>query len=94
MVFMGIIRKIARRAASSKRGEFINYVRDGWNNYSFIFYIGGVSAILGSIFGIAGWLSIVVTVAFFYYAGRFVKAFKEEKEKAERRNRRNIRVKR
>ena len=75
------INSIVRKAAKSKRGEFIDYVRDGWNSYSFIFYIGGVSAILGSLFGIAGWLSVIVTVAFFYYAGKFVHMVRSERER-------------
>ena len=75
------IHSIARKAAISKRGEFIDYVREGWNSYSFIFYIGGVSAILGSLFGIAGWLSVIVTVAFFYYAGKFVHMVRSERER-------------
>ena len=81
---MGLVRNIARRAAHSKKSEFVDYVRHGWNNYSFIFYIGGISAILGGLFGIAGWLSIIVTVYFFYLAGKFKKEVDLEKEKLAR----------
>lgn len=45
---MGIMEDIVRKTAVSKKASFINDVRIGWNNYSFIFYIGGISAILGS----------------------------------------------
>lgn len=74
---MVIQEEIISRAMDSKAIKFIESVRYGWNNYSFIFYIGGISAILGSLFGIAGWASIVVTVLFFYYAGRFKKHLDE-----------------
>ncbi len=76
-----IINSMARKAARSRHGDVLNIIRTGWNSYSFVFYIGGVSAILGSLFGIAGWLSVIVTVAFFYYAGRFVNELHQEREK-------------
>ncbi len=65
------MRRLAEKLTYSKHGRFVETVREGWNGYSFVFYIGGISAILGSLFGIAGWLSVVVTVCFFYYSGRF-----------------------
>ena len=77
----GKINSIAKKAARSRHSEFLDRIRTGWNSYSFIFYIGGVSAILGSLFGVAGWLSVIVTVAFFYYAGRFVHELQQEKER-------------
>jgi hypothetical protein len=46
-------------------------MRVGWSNYSFLFYIGGVSAVLGGMFGLAGWVSAPATLIFFYYAGQF-----------------------
>ncbi len=76
-----VIHSMARKAARSKHSELLDRIRTGWNSYSFIFYIGGVSAILGSLFGVAGWLSVIVTVAFFYYAGKFVNELQQEKEK-------------
>lgn len=87
---MGLIDRIAKRSAKSKHGKFIENIRYGWNNYSFVFYIGSISAILAGLFGIAGWLSIVITIAFLYYAGKIKKAIdvekvKEEKKKAENR---------
>ena len=81
---MSISERLMDRAVESKTGRFIDTVRTGWNGYSFIFYIGGISAILGSLFGIAGWLSIVVTIAFFYYAGRFKQKLEREREKRRR----------
>ncbi len=66
-----ILENIAERTAGSKLGNFVEGVRTGWNNYNFIFYIGGISAILGGLFGWAGWASIVITLLFFYYAGKF-----------------------
>ena len=78
---MAVIEGLAEKAAESKINEFFETIRFGWNNYSFVFYITGVSAILGAIFGIAGWLSIIVTVIFFFYAGKFRRQLEKEKSK-------------
>jgi len=66
-----ISERLVERYASSRLGDFMSALRSGWNAYSFIFYIGGISAILGGIFGWAGWASAIVTLLFFYYAGKF-----------------------
>ena len=73
--------KLILRYSHSGIGRFIDTVRTGWNNYSFIFYIGGISAILGSLFGWAGWLSTIVTVGFFYLTGRMKKRMEEADER-------------
>jgi len=80
--------KLIMRYSHSGMGRFIDTVRTGWNNYSFIFYIGGISAILGSLFGWAGWLSTIVTVGFFYLTGRMKKRIEEIDEKQRKRVRR------
>jgi len=74
-------RKIAQHAASSKLGNFITTLRVGWNSYSFLFYIGGISALLGEAFGWAGWTSIIFTVLFFYCIGKFEQNVNKEREK-------------
>jgi len=76
---LGIAQRFVNKYASSKIANFINAVRLGWNSYSFIFYIGSISAILVGIFGGVAWVSVIVTILFFYYAGKF----KEKEEKAE-----------
>lgn len=76
---MGILQKLARRAVDSKTARFVEVVRTGWNSYSFLFYIGGVAAILGGIFGVAGLISIVITLLLFFYAGRFKEEYEKEK---------------
>ncbi len=78
-----IDRKLVRHAASSKPGHFIDTVRLGWNSFSFIFYIGGISAILGGVFGWAGWASTIVTVLFFYYTGKFKENVDKERKRRE-----------
>ena len=86
---MGIITTLAKRAAKSKKDYyFIDYVRNGWNNYSFIFYIGSISVILGGMFGIAGWLSVFVTVYFFYTTGKFKHEMELERERIRREEKR------
>ena len=59
--------------AKSRFHRVFDSIRVGWAQYNFIFYIGGVSALLGSVFGLAGWISTLFTLAFFYYAGEFEK---------------------
>ncbi len=78
---MGTIENLAKRSSETKANEFFENVKLGWNSYSFVFYIGGVAAILGTIFGIAGWLSIFVTLFFFYYAGKFRRQLDREMSK-------------
>lgn len=72
---------VVEKYASSKVSRFINAVRLGWNSYNFLFYIGGISAILGGIFGWAGWISVIATVAFFYFMGRFTERVDLEHER-------------
>ena len=71
--------RLVEKAVESRTSKFVETVRAGWNSYSFVFYIGGVSAILGSLFGLAGWLSIIITLSFFYYAGKFKMRYDEAK---------------
>ena len=51
--------------------EIAEHVRIGWANYSYLFFIGGVIALLASAFGTWSAIAPVVTVGFFYYAGKF-----------------------
>jgi|GEM_PF-5657274 hypothetical protein len=81
---MDVIKGLAGWMASSRLNGFIEVVRFGWNNYSFIFYIGGISAILGGIFGWAGWASTIVTLLFFYYAGKLKRQIDAEKRRIAR----------
>ena len=64
--------------------EIAESVRIGWANYSYLFYIGGVSALLATAFGSWATIAPVVTICFFYYAGKFherVQARPKESEK-------------
>lgn len=78
---MSVIERLAERAVESRLHDAVETIRIGWNNYSFVFYITGVSAILAALFGIAAWLSVVVTLVFFYYIGRFRRRFDRERSK-------------
>lgn len=62
-------------------GRFIDTVRIGWNGYSFVFYIVSISAILGGVFGWAGWISVIFTILFFYVAGKFKEQVDLERER-------------
>lgn len=80
---LGAKERFVERYASSRVSRFITAVRQGWNSYSFIFYIGSISAILGGVYN--GWAAVVVviiTIAFFYFAG----IFNEDVEQAKKRN--------
>lgn len=65
----GIIRGITSYEVQATLDRRVSLIKLGWDSYSFLFYIGGVSAILGKFFGIAGWCSVVSTLGFFYVAG-------------------------
>ncbi|MEM0107154.1 MAG: hypothetical protein QXD11_00625 [Candidatus Micrarchaeaceae archaeon] len=45
-------------------------IQKGWSQYSLYFYIGGVSAIIGGFFKLAGIASLIITLAFFYIMGK------------------------
>jgi hypothetical protein len=86
---VGAIERLVEKAVESRTSKFVETVRAGWNSYSFVFYIGGVSAILGSLFGVAGWLSIIITLAFFYYAGKFKMRYDETKARRAKQRRKS-----
>ena len=48
----------------------VEEVRYGYDKYGFLFFIGGVGAVLGSYLGIAGVGATAVTILFFWSAGR------------------------
>ena len=45
-------------------------VRNGWAEWSFIFYIGAIGALLGSYFKLAGVSATLLALGFFYGAGK------------------------
>ena len=71
---LGIMERAVDRYATSRIANFMNAVRLGWNSYSFVFYIGGIAAILVGFFGWAGWISVIITILFFclhvYFLGQ------------------------
>ncbi|MDE1855739.1 MAG: hypothetical protein KGH49_00685 [Candidatus Micrarchaeota archaeon] len=76
-----LLEKAAHVFAHSRTGRFFEYVKIGWDNFNYIFYIGGISAILGGLFGLAGGFAVLLTIIFFYLAGRFMKELKNERER-------------
>jgi hypothetical protein len=76
-----VMKKLAKNASRSTIGDILDSIRIGWNSYSFLLALGGASAILGSVFGVAGWASSALTVTAFYYAGEFRKQVKREAKK-------------
>jgi len=77
---LGIIERAVDWFAASKMANFMNVVRLGWTSYSYIFYIVSLSAILVGFFGWAGWISIIATILFFYYAGKFKEKIDRDKK--------------
>jgi hypothetical protein len=86
---MAISEKLVARAIDSRIGRVVEAMRLGWNSYSFIFYIGSISAILGTLFGSVGWLSVIVTILFFYFTGKFEQRVQKEKERRKERIKRS-----
>ena len=78
---MDLAERIARFGAHSHLGRKIDLIREGWNSYSFLFFIGGVATILGGILGLGAGIATVVTLVFFYYAGKFKRQVDEERER-------------
>lgn len=54
----------------SKIYEIIRTIKLGWSEWSFIFYIGAIGALLGSYFKLAGISATLLACGFFYGAGK------------------------
>ena len=74
--------RIIERYAASRIANFVDTMRMGWNAYNFIFYIGSIAAIFGMLIGWVGLFYVIITMLFFYFAGKF----KEKVESARKRN--------
>ncbi len=79
---LSVTEKIIEKYTISRTERFIETMRLGWNAYNFIFYIGSIAAILGVLTGWIGVFYVIITMLFFYYAGKF----KEKVELAKERN--------
>ena len=66
-----MLTKLAKYMHDHRLQKCIDTIRLGWNNYSFVFYIGSASAIIGTYLGVAGILALFVGMGFFYYAGKY-----------------------
>jgi len=83
--------RLIERYASSKTSNFVESMRKGWNAYNFIFYIGSIAAILGILTGWLGVFYIIITMLFFYYAGKFKEKVDAAKKSNELRDRKRAR---
>ena len=79
---LSVEERIIERYAASRMANFVDTMRMGWNAYNFIFYIGSIAAIFGILVGWVGLFYVVVTMLFFYCAGKF----KERVELARKQN--------
>ena len=79
---LSIEERLLERYAASRIANFVDTMRMGWNAYNFIFYIGSIAAIFGILIGWVGFFYVIITMLFFYYAGKF----KEGVESARKRN--------
>lgn len=46
-------------------------LKEGWTEYNLYFYIGSIATIIGGFVHAAGVAALIITVAFFYYMGKF-----------------------
>jgi len=76
-----VLKHIAMKVSESRAHRILDNIRIGWANYNFIFYIGSVAAILGNVFGLAGWGAVLLTLALFYYAGVMHSHIEETKKR-------------
>ncbi len=58
-----------------------NTIKTGWQEFNLYFYIGGVAAIIGGFFEVAGIGALLLTLAFFYMMGRLHTAHAARKGK-------------
>ena len=56
-------------------------LKEGWQEYNLYFYIGGISVIIGGFMHVAGATALIITLIFFYYAGKFHLAIKNRRKK-------------
>jgi hypothetical protein len=57
-------------------------LKEGWQEYNLYFYIGGISAIIGGFFNVAGASALILTFIFFYYMGKFHRRIAKQKAEA------------
>ena len=50
--------------------KIIRTIKTGWAEWSFVFYIGAIGALLGSYFKLAGVSATILALGFFYGAGK------------------------
>ncbi len=51
--------------------NIVRTIKKGWDAWNWVFYIGGISTIIGGYFKLAGVASLIVALAFFYFMGKF-----------------------
>lgn len=88
---LSIEERLIEKYARSKTSNFVELMRKGWNAYNFIFYIGSIAAILGILTGWLGVFYIIITMFFFYYAGKFTEKVDAAKESDRLKNKKKAR---
>jgi hypothetical protein len=53
-----------------KAYNIVRTIKTGWSEWSWLFYIGSIGALLGSYFKVVGIASIALAGAFFYGMGK------------------------
>lgn len=86
---LNIEERIIERYTVSRIEKFLEAMRVGWNAYNFIFYIGSIAAILGVLTGWIGLFYVIITMLFFYYAGKFREKVESAKKRNEIKSKRN-----
>ncbi|MDE1768779.1 MAG: hypothetical protein KGH64_03285 [Candidatus Micrarchaeota archaeon] len=68
---ISIVKPAAKFITSTRMHQILFEIRTGWNSYSFLFYISGISVITWAFLGLASSLAaLVITFAIFYYLGK------------------------
>ncbi len=78
-----ILYNTAKQFHESSIHKIVRDIKKGWSEYNFLFYIGGISVILGNLMGFVGLTAMPVGLFFFWVAGRFssqMGAIAKEKE--------------
>lgn len=76
-----MLSKLAKRYSKTHLSKIVEDLRTGYNQYSFFFWIPSIVALLAGLLGVAFLLALPLTLAFFWFAGKFHKELESQRGK-------------
>ena len=74
-----MLSKLAKHYSKTHLSKIVDDLRIGYNQYSFFFWIPSIVALLASLLGLDLLLAFPLTLAFFWFAGRFHKELESQR---------------